>query len=143
MQYDMHEVKVQPIKLFYSFDISLDDTAYIAVVGMFIILFVSILNWLPNITCKYAHRWKVHKTPKLKEYSSRKLQYPADSLTKVLKSSNMPNEIFTFLQCKILDVHPPEIFSIIKSLCKCWLLLPVPFSISLFAVLPWTEIKHE
>ena len=40
--------KIKSIKLFYSFDIQLDDTAYIAVIGMFVVLFMSILNWYPK-----------------------------------------------------------------------------------------------
>ena len=45
-------------KLFYSFEINLDDAAYWVVVGMFAVLFVSILNWPPNFLmslCKYVH----------------------------------------------------------------------------------------
>ena len=43
---------IQITKLFYSFEINLDDAAYWAVVGMFVVLFVSILNQLPipNVT---------------------------------------------------------------------------------------------
>ena len=35
---------IQPTKLFYSYEINIDDTAYWAVIGMFVTLFVSIFK---------------------------------------------------------------------------------------------------
>ena len=60
----------QITKLFYSFEINLDDVVYWAVVGMFIVLFVSIINWLPipNVTCKYIFNDEKSMKHELEEF---------------------------------------------------------------------------
>ena len=82
--------------------------------------YIKLTFLLKKCPCKCGYWWKIRKAFKLEEFPS--WIFPTSywifhgKFLKVLKCfrSNV-----IFLQCKILEVSPGDVFNYIKTLCKC------------------------
>ena len=64
-------------------------------------------------------------------------------MKKFLKVPIILNEMFVFLQCKILDVQPWQIFNFVKSLCKYQFFTSNPFLYFLLAAFSMNRNKAK